>query len=189
MNSLILLGGAVALLAYLPLWKQVAGGNVRQNLLSWALWAMLDGIAAATIIFQGGNFLLPLAYAVGGLVTTFVILKFGGRARWTRFESLVSFLVLASIFIWLISGNKMATIASTIGMLIAGMPQLIDAWKNPKNMPLLAYLLYFVANCFSVLGGENWSIEERFYPICGAIYGFTTICFTMLRYKKTATNK
>ena len=170
MNALTLAGSALALLTYFPLWKQIRSGSVKQNLLTWALWSTLDAVIAGTIIVQKGSFLLPVVYALGGSMTVFFIARSRSKARWTWFESMVSFLVLASMVIWYVSGSKVATVASTVAMLIAGIPQIADAWKKPKDMPLMAYSSYFVANCLSTAGGKNWSIEERFYPVSAGAF-------------------
>ncbi len=174
MNTLIWAGSILAILTYLPLWKQIRTGKADQNLFSWVLWCILDAIAAATIVAQGGNFLLPMVYTVGSFVTSLFISRSGNKASWTWFETLVASLVLVSMMIWYFSGDKIATIASTLAMLIAGIPQLIDAWKKPQNMPFLVYISYVVANCLSIAGGKNWSIKERFYPVAAG-----AICFLL----------
>lgn len=172
MNVLIWSGSILALLTYFPLWKQIRSGKAKQNLLTWALWGALDAVVAATIIVQNGNFLLPVVYTVGSSVTIFFILRLGNKASWTWFETMVASLTIASMVIWYFSGGKIATIASTTAMLIAGIPQLVDAWKKPQDMPLIPYSSYFIANCLSVAGGKSWAIQERFYPLSAAIFCF-----------------
>lgn len=170
MNTLVWAGSILALLTYFPLWKQIRNDEVKQNLLTWVLWGALDAVVAATIIVQGGNFLLPVVYAIGSLVTAYFIWKSRNKTTWTWFETMVALLTIASMIIWYLSGGKMATIVSTTAMLIAGGPQLIDAWKKPTEMPILAYSSFFVANCLSTAGGKSWAIEERFYPASAAIF-------------------
>lgn len=172
MDALVWAGSILALLTYFPLWKQIVSGKAKQNLLTWVLWGVLDTVVAATIIVQGGSFLLPVTYGMGSIVTAFFILKSGNKTTWTWFETMVATLTIASMVIWYFSGSKIATVASTTAMLIAGIPQLIDAWKKPQDMPFLAYISYSIANCLSVAGGKSWAIEERFYPASAAIFCF-----------------
>ncbi len=187
MNVLILLGAGFALLAYIPLWIQIPSGKVKQNLLSWVLWGMLEIILTIAVVAQKGNFLLFSAYFMGTGITVWMILRTQGRARWTRFESFVITLVILCLVIWYTSGSKVATIASTLAMFIAGVPQLVDAWKRPREMPLLTSLLYLTANSLSSAGGKNWSIEERMPATCAALYSLTTIIFILRRYRATPT--
>ncbi len=182
MNALILTGSLIAVLTYFPLWKQIRTGEVEQNLLTWALWAILDLVVAATIIVQGGSFLLPIAYFFGGTITVFLIVKSKGKASWTWFESLIASLTIASMVIWYFSGGKIATVASTSTMCIAGIPQLIDAWKKPYSMPLVAFCTYLLANSLSMAGGSDWSIKERFYPALAAAYCFLVVLFSSRKF-------
>ncbi len=169
MNMFVLAGSVLAILTYLPLWKQVRSGEVKQSLLTWVLWAILDALVALTIIVQNGNFLLPTIYIVGSAVTAFLIYKSGTRASWTWFESFIVFLVFVTMVVWRMSTDKAATIASTAAVVIAGIPQLIDAWKKPNEMPMAVFSSYFVANMLSAAGGKDWSIEERLYPFACAV--------------------
>lgn len=182
MNVWILAGSVIAILTYFPLWKQIGSGKADQNFLTWALWGILDAVVAATIIVQVGNFLLPLVYAIGGLVTATFIFRSRNKTSWTWFETLVAFLTIASMVIWYFSGGKIATVASTTAMAIAGAPQFVDAWKKPRAMPLLAYFSFFIANCFSTVGGKSWTIEERFYPAVCVIICFLLVVLSARKY-------
>jgi len=142
------------------------------------LWSTLDGISAGTIIAQHGNYLLPLAYTIGSGIATFCILK-SKQVVWTWFESFVTFLVLVCLAIWALSGSKTATVASTLAMVIAGIPQLIETARKPWETPILIYLGYFTANSLSVFGGKDWLIQERFYPSSAAIYCFFIVILAM----------
>jgi hypothetical protein len=183
MNAFTWRGSILALLTYYPLWKQIRSGGAKQNLLTWALWCILDAVVAATIIDQKGSFLLPITYALGSSVTVFFIWKAGNKAAWTWFETMVASLTIASMVIWYFSGGKVATVASTMAMIIGGIPQLIDAWKKPQDMPILPYTSYFVANCLSAAGGKSWAIEERFYPLGAAIFCLSIAVLSIRKFR------
>jgi hypothetical protein len=169
MSSLILASTGLALALYVPLCIQILSGKAKQNLTTWLLWATLDAIVACTLIAQHGNYFLPVAYTVGSGITVLCIAK-SKNAKWTWFESFVTFLVVVCLIVWAVSGARTATIASTCAMLIAGIPQLVDCYRKPWDTPIPIYLGYVVANGLSVMGGKNWAIEERFYPASAAIY-------------------
>jgi hypothetical protein len=169
-NVFIWVSAIIAILGYIPLCLSIRSGSAKQNLLTWALWCSLDGIVAATLIAQAGNFLLAAAYTIGSGVTTVFIFRAGDHASWTKFHAMVVGLVVASMAVWYFSGSRMATIAGTIAMIIAGVPQFIDAWEKPKESPTLIYSAYVAANCLAIAGGKNWSVEERFYPVSAGIF-------------------
>lgn len=184
MNTLLILSAGCALFAYLPLWAYILSGKAKQNLLTWILWGSLEVIMTAALVAQKGNFLLPASYLLGTLFTIYLIFRVQEKIRWTWFEYTVAILVAACMLIWYLAGSKVATIAGTFAMLFAGIPQLIDVWRRPKEMPLLTAMLYLSANALSSAGGKNWSIEERFYPTCAMFYSVTTIIFVLRQYRK-----
>lgn len=177
-NSYVFLSSVLALVLYVPLCIQLLSGKVKQNLATWLLWSILDGVAAGTLIVQGGNFWLATTYTLGSAVATLCILK-SKMVKWTWFENFVSLLVIICIIVWISSGSKVATIASTLAMFIAGIPQLIETMRKPHETPILIYFGYFIANSLSILGGKDWTIQERFYSSSAAIYCFILVLFAM----------
>jgi len=169
-HDYLIAGGAVAGAVYLALWVQIWLGISRQNFPTWTLWAIMDGITAASIILQSGNYILPAVYATGSLITAASIFIKTRTVKWTWVETMVVTLVIACFVVWRLSGPRMATIAGTIAVIIAGIPQAIDMWKRPWESSFLAYLGFFVANALSTFGGKDWSIEERFYPGLCAVF-------------------
>ena len=158
----------VALCLYLPLAWQILKGQVKQNLATWLLWGTLDAIAAVSIFVQGGNWHLPAAYVVGCTFTIICMI----RARvlaWTRFETIVSIMVIACLIGWKMSGPWLATVLSTTGLVLATVPQIKDAYKAPHEMPFLIYVGYTFVNVLSTIGGKAWTVEERLYPVSAAI--------------------
>ena len=114
---------------------------------------------------KGGNWHLPTAY-VAGSVFTLVCMINKHIFAWTWFETLICFMVVACVVGWKMSGSTLATILSSIGTALAGVPQLKDAIADPTAMPFEIYLGFLGVNILSVKGGKDWSIKERFYPIC-----------------------
>jgi hypothetical protein len=181
-NALIFTGSLVSFLMFVPLLGQIRSGVAKQNILTWTLWMSLDVVLAASIISQGGTaWLLPVVYCIGNAVTISVIWGTGDRGEWTWFEAMVTFLTLASMVVWYFAGDAMATIASTSAIMIAGIPQLKDAWKKPHEMPVRVYLGYLVGSVLCVAGGADWSIKERFHSVAATMYGGAIIVLATRR--------
>lgn len=182
MNAWTWSGSILAILAYFPLWRQILKKKVSQNFFTWILWCALDAITTVSILFQKGGFYLPATYTIGGLITVLCIIKAKNLASWTRFETFVLFLVFASMVVWYFSESKMAIIASTVANIIASLPQITDAWKKPREMPLLIYTTYFIGNILCTVGGKSWSVEERLYPAACVALCLTMVLFTARRF-------
>src|SRR3989344_5125098 len=133
-------GSLIALGLYLPLISGILRDKIEQSFATWLLWVSLDLIALISIILQKGNF------------------------KWTWFETFVSFMVLICLIFWWLSGSRIATISSTIAVVISGLPQFKESWQKPDRVTGFIYLGYVVVNVFFFFGGKNWTIEDRFYP-------------------------
>ncbi|MEK7100929.1 MAG: hypothetical protein AAB921_02405 [Patescibacteria group bacterium] len=180
MNAFAIAGALVAVGMYIPLTVNVWNKKLEQNFATFLLWGLLDSIAAGAIFFDGGNFLLPLIYAVLCFGVLIAIL----RARtfsWSWRESVASAFVIISIVAWFFVSNELATILSTAGLTVASLPQLYDFWKKPQNMPLLTYAGFTAANGLSTIAGADWSIQERLYPASSMI---VTIVFVLVGCRK-----
>lgn len=185
MNTLTILSAVIGCALYFPLCRGIYKKTIEQSFATWFLWTLLDAIAAITLIIQDGNFLLPAAYTAGSLVVSAFIFR-SGNFSWTKFESFVCVLVAICVTVWAISGPKIATIASSLALVLAGIPQLLDAYRKPWESPAHIYFGYFVANSLAVLAAKNWSVEERFYPASCTVY---TLIVTALVARKYFMNR
>lgn len=181
MNLYSKLSVVIALTLYLPLAWQILTKQVTQNLATFILWGSLDLVAAASMLLQGGNWTLPAAY-VGGCVIIIGCLIRVRSVKWTWFETAITVMVVICLVGWKMSGARMATILSTIGVVLAGFPQLADSYKEPEKQPLLIYVGFVVVNGLSVAGGRAWTIEERFYPASCVVLCLAIVLATARRY-------
>ena len=140
MNFYNIAACAIAVAVYALLCIQVLQRKVPQNFATWILWALLDSIAAASLIVQEGNFWIPVFYALGSGAIVFSVLKTKTAGKWTNFESMIVVLVVICIIAWALSGPQMATIASTTALAIAGIPQVMDVYKKPFESPLFVWI-------------------------------------------------
>jgi hypothetical protein len=182
MNLWLILGVVIAICMYIPLSVQILSGKAEQNLVSWFLWAVLDGVAAGSLILQKGNFILPLVYTLGSLIIAIFIFVKSKSAIWTRLEMMVVIMVGICMVIWYFSGSYYATIASSVAACIAGIPVILDSYHNPHKQPLFVYAGYCVANLFSTIAGKEWSVQERFYPFCMSAFTVLVVIFTLRRF-------
>ncbi len=153
----------IAFLLYWPLSYQILKGKATQNLATFILWGLLDVIVGVSLFVQGGNYQLPLVYVAGCTLVIASIVKSKNFGRWTSYETFVSIMVVGCCVAWALSGSWYATIFSTAGVVIAGLPQIRDSWRNPETSPVLIYIGYTVANSLSTIGGKSWTVEERLY--------------------------
>ena len=177
-QTLLWISGLLAISLYIPGIYGILKKGWKQNVATWILWVALDAIVLFSILFQHGNYALLVWYVFGGSVTVGSLL-YTKQFKWTKFETFCLFLIIICLAIWYESGARTATIASSIAVFIAGLPQIRDSWKEPDKGVGLIYAGYILVNFFSFLAGDDWSVKERFYPglmviLCSLI---TAACF------------
>jgi hypothetical protein len=177
--------GLLALLMYVPfVLRALKDGGKGQSFAMWALWAVLDTTMTISLIVQGGNYLLTAGFSIGSIVLA-VILLTKGHATWSRFESLILILVVICLAVWKVSGPKMATVATTAAILIAGVPGAIELWRHPEPAMGRLWGGYAVANALALCGGHSWTIEERLAP---AVFTFQTVCMLAIGHRTRFVN-
>jgi hypothetical protein len=173
-----LAGGVSALALFIPMATRIVkDGGAGQSFATWLLWAALDTILAVSIIEQHGNFLLPLGFALGSAVMTLLLAQ--SRFAWSRMETVTLALVLGCLAGWKLGGARIATVAATTGICLAGIPGLVELWRNPQRQVGNIWGWYVLANGLAFLGGTALTVEERFAP--GVFAVFSLLMFVASR--------
>lgn len=185
MNLYTVLGSFVAFLVFVPLTYRVWRKTLQQNVTTYALWGMLDFVAAGSIFLKDGNYLLPAMYSL----LSFGVVLGGIRAKTFSFgklEAFISALVLICMGVWYFVGDREATIISSISVSIASIPLIVDSLRKPMQAPVLEYIGFTIANGLSIAGGADWSVAERFYPgVCTATTAIFVIVLLACRFRRT----
>jgi len=174
------IAGIICFAAYIPLIVGIVKNKVEQSFAAFLLWAMLDSIATATTILQDGNFWLPLGYAVGsGVIALLLVAK--KQVSWSWIETMTFLLVIICILVWYTSGEQAGIVSSSLAVVIASFPQMVETYKKPIATPVGPYVIFLVANILSFMAGKSWSIEERFYPACAVFLCMVILLLTRRR--------
>jgi hypothetical protein len=157
------------------------GVQLKQNLTSWLLWAILDAISAISLWQIDGNYLLAIAHCCGEFFVVWCIWK-GGRFSFTWIEYVTIGLVICALASWFILGPRSATILGTIGVIFASCPQIVDAAKEPWKNSFELYLGFLTANILGTIAGNEWSLAERLNPATCAVLSSTITIVTARRF-------
>ncbi len=178
MEYLAPIGGGLGLVAFGLLIIALFRQSTEQSFAAFFLWAMLDVIATVTTIIQHGNYWLALSNAIGSTIITLLLVK-KKQVSWSWVESMTAFLVVVCLVIWYTAGERAGIIASSLAVVIASIPQMVDTYKKPEATPTFVYVTFLVANILSVMGGTSWTIEERFYQCCGVFLCTVIVLFSL----------
>lgn len=169
--------GIIGIAAYLLLIAGILKSKARQSFAAFLLWALLDTIATITTILKEGNYWLSLSNALGAAIVA-ILLALKKQISWTWIETITAILVIICLNVWYFTGAKEGIIASSLAMLIASIPQILDTYKTPGETPATVYIIFLVANILSFIAGKGWTIEERFYPGCAVFLCAVIVLFS-----------
>jgi hypothetical protein len=174
-------GGLLALLLFIPLIRSIhKEGAEGQSSATWLLWGLLDIILTISVVEQRGNFYLPLGFAVGDWILVILLFK-KGKFRWSLFDTVILTMVLICVIAWKLGGPKIATISSTLGVCVAGIPGLMEMLKHPQRKVGNVWLGYVLATLLGFFGGTAMTIEERFAPAVFALCALVMFAASRVR--------
>jgi hypothetical protein len=170
--------GAIGIIAYLVLVTGLIKTKAEQSFAAFLLWALLDLIATITSVLSDGNYWLPMSNAIGSSVIA-VLLIVKKQVSWSRIESMTVILVIICLIVWYADGDRAGIIASSLAVVLASVPQMVETYRKPEATPVSAYLVFLFANVISFSAGESWTIEERFYAGCSIFLCLVIVIFAL----------
>jgi len=174
-------GGLPALLLFIPMILSILKeGAEGQSCAMWFLWGVLDTILTISLTKSGGNFWLPLGFAIGDVAIAILLMN-KGKLKWTWFETGVLALVIACVIAWKLGGDVTATVSSTLAVCVAAIPGFVEMLKNPQPRIGNVWAGYVVANMLSFFGGTAMVIKERFAPAAWALCSFAMFAASRAR--------
>ncbi len=181
-QGLQIAGGLLSLLLFIPLIISIVKeGAEGQSCATWLLWGALDVILTVSLFSTGGNYFLPLGFALGDF-SVVILLVAKGKVNWGMFETIILVMVITCLAAWKLSGPIIAAISSTVAVVIAGLPGLREMWRKPQRRVGNIWMGYVVATTLSFFGGTEMTMKERFTP--GVFALFALVMFAASRKKK-----
>jgi hypothetical protein len=174
-------GAAIAVIAYIPLTRKVWKSEIEQNFSTYLLWGLLDLVAGLSTFAEYGNWALPTTYVACCSAVLIAIWR-TKTFKWGWVETMTTIFVMASIIVWYFQGPVGATVVSTLGVVAASVPQLIDIVKKPKDAPVVEYIFFTLANGVSIFAGRDWTVSERFYSASCTVLTFAFVLIGLRKY-------
>lgn len=178
-NKIGFLGGLMAAIIIATFGIYLAMNDVRQNVVTWIMWTILDVIILVTSLSAGNKRpWLPIGYTLGSILVTIIIIT-KGEWQWGLVETISVIGVMIALIIWKKSGPKFAVIASTLTLTIAGIPAMYDAWLYPDPASWWLWGGVALSCILTCYGARAWTIEDRFLPCASFIFNASMMIFVL----------
>lgn len=167
-------------------------GKTKPNRVTWFLWALAPLIAFTAQIGEGVGWQIVMTFMVGfGPLLVFIASFLNRKAYWkiSRLDIACGALSVIALILWWITGEGNIAIAlSIVADLLAGVPTLIKAYKEPetehpdvfRNGALSAFItlltiktwtfasygfaLYILLICVTLYALIRFKLGERLFP-------------------------
>jgi hypothetical protein len=179
--QLELIAGTVALSGNATIILAVLRKKAVMNIATWGLLTFLNSAVFMAALQAGERFpWLPLGYATGAAITTFLTL-FHGTWNWGKVETVCCIATVLSLFGWLAS-PAIALVGAIGAMCIALVPQAVAFWKDASGQPALPWVLFSIASVVSLT--DVSTPEEAYFPAVGLMANVLMLGL-ILRHRRT----
>jgi len=181
-ENLQTIGGVLSFLSILSFAVMLTVEDVPQNIVTWILWFLLDVVVMLSIIASGNKRpWLAMSFVFGAFSVSLILIS-KGMWKWGLVETLAVSGCVFSLIVWKAIGPKAAIIASTMAMLIAGLPATYDAWMFPNPASWWLWTGVAFGGLLNIFGAKGWTIQDSFLPIGSFLYN---ILMTVLVLRTT----
>jgi hypothetical protein len=171
-----------------PYIRDIYKKTTKPDLVSWAGWALLSGIATAAQFAEGASYsvVVPLLSTLGNL--TILVLGFRiGHSKFTHLDTLCFGLGLGTIFLWMITSDPvLALYMAALADFVVSVPTIVKAYKKPKSETPSAYFLFAAGSVFGLLASSNAEAQNVIYPLYLTFNNILIGAFALHRKSKKA---
>ena len=185
---LMVCGVIVAGVGAVPYIMAVLRGTARPRLVSWAVWAVLAAVLAASSYADGqvASALLSLQAFVA--CSTVVVLgwKYGGQVKVGQLDVICLVGAALGILSLVMFKNPQAALITALAVdAVAFIPTFVHAWTNPDEESMACYALAaagaVLATCASVMAGAAFA--GLLYPLYSMVFnGVMVLLLVMGRW-------
>ncbi|MEL6609929.1 MAG: hypothetical protein AAFO93_13540 [Pseudomonadota bacterium] len=144
---------SLSCLAYLPLLRDVLGGNSQPQRTSWLIWSVLSAISFASQVSEGATASLWFAgIQSGGTITIFMLSLSRGTGGWmnTR-DALILAAACCGLGLWYATDNAVWALAISCGIsLLGGTVTIAKAYADPSSETMVFWGLSLCAATFAL---------------------------------------
>jgi hypothetical protein len=162
-----IIAGIISTIAFVPYIISMVRGKTTPNKATWAIWAVLGVIIAASYYAAGARetAYVPFGYAIGILAVSALSFKYGEEG-WTALDKWCLAGAGAGLALWALTSEPLfALYLTTMVDAIGGIPTIKKAWERPGSEDKAAWLMFLLANALNLLAIREWTLAVAMYPV------------------------
>lgn len=161
-------------------------GKTKPNRVTWSLWALAPMVAFFAMLGEGVSITGSLMTFMVGFGPLLVLLAsfVSKKSVWkiTKFDITCGILSLIGVGLWFITRTGEIAIAfSILADLLAGLPTLVKAFKEPETESYGVFLFGAISAGITLLAAQVWTFTSISFALY--IFIFCLTMFVLVRFK------
>lgn len=162
------LSALLTVVAVVPYIWDMLRGTTRPNIVSWGLWLLVQSIFAVGQFAEGASLsiVLPIVEVFTvGLVVILGLVGYGYK-KYGPLDILCLLLALGAIALWQITNDPMVALWMSVAAdLVAAVPTLVKAYKDPESETISTYFLVVLSAIAAGFSSTIINIPNLLWPI------------------------
>jgi hypothetical protein len=154
----------VSIAANIPYIKEIIGGKVRPERVSWFLWTILGATYYLSAVYEDGATLFAFGELIGPITIFILSIKYGvgGKSKFDTYSLLVAMAAFILLFVLdgVLVSLLLALLVDAIGVTLTVRKLLIDPASESRNFWGLAGL----ASVLALLSLQTYTAETLLFP-------------------------
>ena len=147
---------------------------------SFLMWTVLDIFISWLLHGLNKPIGLSVSYALGAFMVMIVTIVHGAW-RWTSKETICAGGVIATSYVLHSYGIERAALVAVEAMMVAGLPVLLDLWREPVRDSWPLWVFAIVACALTLLGSDWWNLKSTALAWSGVAYNGAVLSVVCLK--------
>ncbi len=154
-----IIAGIIQVSAVVPYVRDMLHGTTRPNIVSWALWTLVQLIVIAAVLSVGTSWSVIILFAMTfntGLITILGLLGYGYKQySWVDWSCLA--LAILAIVLWQITNQPLfALVLLIFADIVIAIPTVAKTYRDPFSETSSSWLLIAIAAALSVISAKEF---------------------------------
>lgn len=176
----------IAVISYIPYFKDMLSGKTKPHAFSWLIWAVLNGIAyVGQVHDKGGAGSWPLGFTAVAMVAIFLVSLKKGEKDIRPFDWFCLVAAGLAIIPWLLTDSPLTSIILvTIIDLLGFMPTIRKVYNRPFEETLSTHILSTIKYGLILLALQAYTAVTVLFPLAVFIADGLLVALIIVRRKQ-----
>jgi hypothetical protein len=176
----------IAVVSYVPYFRDIFRGKTKPHAFSWFIWGLLTVIAfVAQIVEKGGAGSWVTGVTSIICFTIFVLAFIKGERRFTVFDWIALAMAIIAILLWRLTNNPtMSVILVTLTDVLGYLPTIRKSYSKPYEETAITYFLSAIKFIVALLALDSLTLTTGLYPTAIILMSLSVVVMLVVRRKQ-----